>query len=703
MSLTKENELSIGITYEDDIYIWGLVNSRRNSTPKLIESCGQSLFDIYIKYAKSKLTFKTITTYDKLSVKKSIGITTNAMDERTKTTKSSSIATTNSKPLKTLDDYIDLVLYPALYWTLFDDKIRNKVRMVRVFGKSANKVIFATNADKVYGYGFNRDLTLGLGTTDERIRRPVLNRYLSYKRLVDIVPGFEHCLGLTADGKCYAWGTNKYGQLGIGHIENSTEPKLIEDLVDVNIVNLCCGAYHSMALTNDGELFSWGHNTFAQLGDCTYNTRYRPTQVLIPAKVQQIAAGTCHCLALTEDGEVYVWGNNTTGQLGRDPKLDKRTRLKPMSPRPRLLTNIPVIVKVACGQNHNLMLAKDGSLYSCGENSCGQIGNGTTDPQYTPLKVELSVKIKDIIAQFENNSSIAVTVNDKCYIWGSVYNRNIYSPALKTESAERMLDLYMKYSSCKMMYKTLVVNDIDDVIDTKDQPTDKDFESEFNHMDVTDLMRENNVNDRKHLDEVLDAKLFPILESTFWDNLSNTIRLLKVSGQNGSKVIFITKDDNVYAFGNNIDGCLGLDTEEKNVEKPTKNTILSGQNVIDIVCGEEHCIALTSSGICYAWGQNNFGQLGIGKDWHSRSPKLIEELTNQIIVQISCGAHHTLALTKTGQVGYDLADQVYSFVCVGVCVGAQRFGSVGRPDSEEPVGPEAHPNQALDLLDLLWS
>ena len=153
------------------------------------------------------------------------------------------------------------------------------------------------------------------------------------------------------------------------------------------------------------------------------------------------------------------------------------------------------------------------------------------------------------------------------------------------------------------------------------------------------------------MDSVLNVRYFSILNSTLNDkNLRNSIRLLTVFGNNGSEVIFVTVDDDVYGYGLNKSGCLGVGSYEQHVRRPKLNATLSGKRLVNIVSGFDHCIGITADGQCYAWGQNEFGQLGIGSYDMSHTPLLVKRLAHKAVVQISCGRYHTLALTSDGQV-----------------------------------------------------
>ena len=362
-----------------------------------------------------------------------------------------------------MDNVLDVKNFPILSSTLIDPLVRQSIRLLCVFGHNGSKVIFATFDDNVYCFGHNRKGCLGLGKWDEDIRGPELNRTLSHKGLVDVVYGFEHCLALTRTGKCYTWGQNRYGQLGNGTYEASNTPVLVESLTDKTILQVCCGASHSLALTSTGEVYAWGSDTFGQLGDRHYMSSYEPVKVYIQEDVKSISCGRNHSMVLTVTGKIYVWGLNESGQLGRHREYDVRKgRDKAVSNRPEMVPALEstVFVKGQCGPNHSMLLSADGFIYLFGENEFGQIGNGKTEPQYTPFKLNNELKIKDIVTYYENDLCIAVSVDDKCFLWGFCSFKKLTQPVqINDYPGSTLLEVYAKYAKNKVTFKTLVIPD----------------------------------------------------------------------------------------------------------------------------------------------------------------------------------------------------------------------------------------------------
>ena len=88
--------------------------------------------------------------------------------------------------------------------------------------------------------------TIGTGVWGHSVPEPTLNPTLSGKQLANIYYGLDHAIGLTTDGRVYAWGGNGFGQLANGSIECSNTRKVVNNLP--KIIDICCGSYHRLAL-----------------------------------------------------------------------------------------------------------------------------------------------------------------------------------------------------------------------------------------------------------------------------------------------------------------------------------------------------------------------------------------------------------------------------------------------------------------------
>lgn len=122
----------------------------------------------------------------------------------------------------------------------------------------------------------------------------------------------------------YSWGSNYYGQLGLGpHVQSSPRPQLVSAIRDTFIVDIVAGQYHSLALTASGKVFTWGWGVHGQLGHNNCDNVYIPKQLNFKMPAKLIAAGQAHSLIVTVDGKLYGFGSNFFGQVGSEgaPKI----------------------------------------------------------------------------------------------------------------------------------------------------------------------------------------------------------------------------------------------------------------------------------------------------------------------------------------------------------------------------------------------
>ena len=133
---------------------------------------------------------------------------------------------------------------------------------------------------------------------------------LSLDSIVQISAGQFHSLALDCHGRVYAWGWGVHGQLGHGHFDDVPNPQVVRRLSQKAIVQIAAGYAHSLCLTNQGEIWSFGLGMYGQLGSGITDKSLVPLRVVLSVPVRKISTGYFHCLALAEDGSVYQWGSH---------------------------------------------------------------------------------------------------------------------------------------------------------------------------------------------------------------------------------------------------------------------------------------------------------------------------------------------------------------------------------------------------------
>jgi alpha-tubulin suppressor-like RCC1 family protein len=191
-----------------------------------------------------------------------------------------------------------------------------------------------------------------------------------YVRVSAVAAGTGHiCALTTAHARC--WGFNNAGQLGDGTLVDRSTPPATDVLTGVQAI--AAGGTTTCALTTGGGVRCWGDNSVGQLGDNemeSSRTTPPPTDVLTGVRV--IAEGDQHTCAVTTAGGVRCWGFNAFGQLGDGVGLDAILSVPPATD---LLTEVR---SIAAGVGHTCALTMAGGVRCWGDNSFGQLGDGTT-------------------------------------------------------------------------------------------------------------------------------------------------------------------------------------------------------------------------------------------------------------------------------------------------------------------------------------
>jgi len=183
--------------------------------------------------------------------------------------------------------------------------------------------------------------------------------------ITDVATGKHHTLALDSSGHVWSWGQNYFGQLGLGYrtfgenIDNVLTPQLVSGVSDVVAIAASYNS-HSMALTKDGEIYAWGYNYYGQLGlGSTSSTApiTTPTKVStsnFDGKVTAIAAGYNFSMAITENGTLYTWGINTYGELG----IESTTQ----NGNPQKISFSEKVIAMSAGWESAMVLTESGNI-----------------------------------------------------------------------------------------------------------------------------------------------------------------------------------------------------------------------------------------------------------------------------------------------------------------------------------------------------
>ena len=575
----------------------------------------------------------------------------------------------------------------------------------------------------VYTWGLNQYGQLGNNTTINS-RSPVAVQAagtpMEGKTIVQIAAGADHSLALDSGGALYAWGSNAYGQLGNGTTTNSSVPVAVKiagtPLAGKTIVQIAAGANHNMVLTSDGAVYTWGWNYHGQLGNNTKtnsNTIVAVQTIGTPIagkKIVKIAAGQGHSLALTDDGMVYTWGRNDTGQLGNNATTDA------MLPVAVTVTGTPMsnktIVEIASGARHSLAIDSSGKVYAWGHNGSGQLGNNSTVNALTPVAVQAPAD-KNIIqvsgSGWLGASSSALTSNGAVYSWGRDLdgqlgdgtNNDSSVPVITTinlvdtpstpthvmakpgdttaiiswqapivSGGQNITGYVLQYQAIGASSWTTVNVAAAATLHTitgltndqtyrvrlaaKTAAGTGDFSS---IVLVTPHAKPTITNVSPAIGPVAGGQNVTLTGTNFV--LKNKKIIQTVNGNGYS--LALSADSTIYTWGRNEYGQLGNGVTATNSPVPvavkTAGTPMEGKTITQLSAKVWYALALASDGTVYSWGFNSWGQLGNGTSGaanNASAPVAVKTvgtpMEGKTIVQVAAGATHSLALATDGTI-----------------------------------------------------
>ena len=298
-----------------------------------------------------------------------------------------------------------------------DQELQNAVRSFQFQYLLLYKIISMTGGDGSSivltrlgpaSFGYNQFGGLGF-TTNSGTSNPnptpisITNRF-GGKTIVQLACGAYHTVAVTSDNSVFAFGQNRFGEIGTLANLNNPNPTPVDitnQFAGKSIIKVSCGRHHTIALASDGTVFGFGYNALGQLtGTDSANGTNPPTSIpghLFGNKtIVDVECGGYHTIVRASDGTLFSFGHNDHGQLCNLASAN--------NPTPTDITSNfggKSITKVSCGEFTTIAIASDGTLFAAGRNYYGELGfvpnNGTNNPNSTPIDISNRVGYKSII------------------------------------------------------------------------------------------------------------------------------------------------------------------------------------------------------------------------------------------------------------------------------------------------------------------
>ncbi|PST48912.1 hypothetical protein COO72_05230 [Bifidobacterium callitrichos] len=538
-----------------------------------------------------------------------------------------------------------------------------------------------------YAWGNNEYGQLGNDSTNASIV-PVMVTMPEGVRFTQVGAGADYSLAIGDDGNTYAWGDNNYGQLGDDSTDSSHVPVKVTMPKDgVHFTQVNAGDNYSLAIGDDGNTYAWGYNHYGQLGDDSTDERHTPVTVHMPTGVtvkpgiqtpddtsnpsagtsnfptssrlsdrmsnlvknvtatagttsrtpdktvrfKQVSAGKTHSLAIDAEGNAWAWGSNYSGKLGNGSTTNSNTPVQVKMPDGVKFT------QVSAGGSYSLAIGDDGNTYAWGSNGYGQLGDDTTDRSNVPVPVKMpkeGVHFTQVSAGSDH--SLAVGDDGNTYAWGFNDRGQLGN------------------NSTNESHVPVMVKAPDGVKFT--QVSAGDNHSLAIGDDGNTYVWGGNGSGQLGSGIPGYSSWVPRMVT-----MLDGVHFTQVSAQNDISLA-IGDNGNIYAWGWNKDGLLGVDSTISVINAPRKVKTPEGIKFTQVSAGGDyHSLAIGDDGNTYAWGANDTGQLGNNSTDDSTVPVKVTMPEGVKFTQVSAGWGHSLAIGDDGNTyawGYNYYGQL---------------------------------------------
>ncbi|BDR54485.1 hypothetical protein KIMH_05960 [Bombiscardovia apis] len=385
-----------------------------------------------------------------------------------------------------------------------------------------------------------------------------------------------------------------------------------QTLAGITFTTLDSKHYHTVALDSDSKAYSWGDNSFGQLGDGSTTAHLKPAPITMPAntKFVEVSAGyDQHSLALDDKGNVYAWGRNDKGQLGLGDTTNRS--LPTLVPPP---AGVNKFTHVNAADAYSQAIGDDGRVYAWGNNDDffngwdfgeptgnGQLGVGDTAMRLRPTPVvgiPSGVRITSLQAPYL--ASMALGDNGVVYVWGSNYHGQMANGGIRGYSATaRAINPPAGYR-----FTSIVSGNWTDYATASNGKTYLWGATQWGQIGDGTLTTSSTTG--QYVSPVAVNVSMPAGVT------------IKSMARGGWHTLAIGSDGKVYTWGQNWWGALGIAGFPSGnymyaATTPSLVTVPAGITFTKVFASDVSSFAIGSDGNTYAWGRNDNGQLGDGK------------------------------------------------------------------------------------------
>jgi alpha-tubulin suppressor-like RCC1 family protein len=514
---------------------------------------------------------------------------------------------------------------------------------LKIFAGDYHNLAIKTDGS-LWAWGRNTYGQLGNGASTDMATPVQIGTSKNWKT---IATANGETLGIRTDGTIWAWGYNGSGQLGDGTTKNKNIPAQIGSAT--NWQSVAVGAMgHVIATKTNGTLWAWGNNTYKQLGDGTTTYRFAPIQIGTATDWKSTAAGFGHSMAIKNDGTIWGWGYNFDGQVGDGTNVSKSA--------PTQIGNANNWLSISLGYHYSYAIKTDGTLWSWGSDLYGQLGNGVTAyPVSTPTQVAVAA---DNI-RIATGANHILSLNGDGFVRAGGQNTGGQLGDGTYQQKKNYITLACP-SDCtppSQFWTTNVTSQSATLNWTAAASTTGGYVYTYSTSPTMGGPDKNTFSTTANVSNLLpNTTYYWWVASHCGTSLSswapgtpfttpsdNTAGCWESITSGSAFSAGIKSDGTLWTWGSNNYGELGVGSSApSNVPKK----VGTGNNWVQAAAGDYHMLAIKSDGTLWSWGRNDDGQLGSGNLYYSSIPQQIGTATDW--VSIASGGTHSLAVKANG-------------------------------------------------------